>query len=95
MAAVAVAAVDFGVDAEHAGDVGTLHEAAVEHVLPQVVELVGKDAPSDSNGVVGFLADHPVQHFSEPPDSLVSEYLPFLCHWFRIAKTERLISTRN
>lgn len=40
LGAVAVGAVGFGVDTEHAGDVGALDEAAVEQVLADVVKLV-------------------------------------------------------
>jgi hypothetical protein len=40
--AVSVAAVGFGVDADHVGDVRGLNVGAVEHLLPEVVELVGE-----------------------------------------------------
>jgi hypothetical protein len=39
---VSVAAVGFGVDADHVGDVRGLNVGAVEHLLPEVVELVGE-----------------------------------------------------
>jgi hypothetical protein len=40
VAAVAVTAVSFGVDTQHAGHLGALHEHAVEQVLAEVVEFV-------------------------------------------------------
>lgn len=86
--------VGFGVDAEHAGDVGALDEAAVEEVLAEVVELVGEDPAGDPDGVVGLFSDDAVEHFRKPPDAYVLLCVPFLCHWFFIAKIDRLISTQ-
>lgn len=87
-------AVGLGVDADHAGHVGALDVAAVEQVLPQVVELVGEDPAGDSDGVVGLLPHCAVQHLREPPDACLASHLPFLCHPFRTANKERLISTQ-
>lgn len=36
----AVAAVDLGVDTDHVGDVGRLHEDLIQDLLARVVELV-------------------------------------------------------
>jgi hypothetical protein len=91
--AVSVAAVGFGVDADHVGDVGSLDVGAVEHLLPEVVELVGENAPLDSKGLIVLLPDDAVGHLGEPPDACIDSCLPFLCHWLRTEKIERLIST--
>lgn len=94
MGAVAVRAVGLGVDAEHAGYVRALDEAAIEQVLTDIVEFVGEDPAGDADGVVGLFADDAVEHFGEPPNTCVSKCVPFLCHWFLTANIDRLISTQ-
>jgi hypothetical protein len=89
-----VTAVRLGVDADHAGDVGAFYIAAIEQVLAQIVEFVGEDPASDSDGVVGLFSDCAVQHFGEPPDACLASHLPFLCQLLRTANNERLISTQ-
>jgi len=64
-----VTGVSFGIDANHSGNVGTLYEDAVEQMLPQVIELVGKDPPSHSERVVILLPNSSVEHFGEPPNT--------------------------
>lgn len=62
-------AVGFGVDTQHAGQVGAFDEAAVEEVLPDVVEFVLPDPAGHSNFVVSFLAHGAAEHFGEPPNT--------------------------
>lgn len=73
-------AIGLGVDADHVGDVRALDKAAVEEMLPQVVEFIGEDPALYSNGVVGILADDSIGDFGEPPDSLIMVLVPFLYH---------------
>lgn len=69
VAAIAVAAVGFGVGTQHAGHIGALDKEAVEPLLSEVVELVGEDSAADSDGIVALLSDHSIEHFGEPPDT--------------------------
>jgi hypothetical protein len=64
-----VTAVGLGINADHIGDVGTLDVGAVEHLLADVVELIGEDASLDSEGIVPGLPDDAVGYFGEPPDA--------------------------
>ena len=73
-------AVGFWVYADHVGDVRALDKAAVEQMLPQIVEFIGEDPALDSNGVVGILANDAIGDFGEPPYSLIMLLVPFLYH---------------
>lgn len=88
-----MAAVSFGVNTDHVGDIGAFDIAPVEEMLPQIVKFVGEDPALDSDGIVSGLADESVRHFGEPPNAYVVADLPFLYHSLRTAKIERLIST--
>jgi len=68
-----VTGIDLGIDTEHVGDIGVFYEPSVEDLLSQVIELVGIDSSLDSDGVISLLADDPVEHLGEPPDTFVIE----------------------
>jgi hypothetical protein len=86
-----VTVVGLGVDAQHAGHVGALDEAAVQHVLAQIVEFVGEDSAGDAESVVGVLADQAVQHLRKPPDACLKREVPFLWYRFFTANSDKLI----
>jgi hypothetical protein len=69
--AVSVAAVGLGVEPDHVGDVRAFDVDAVEHLLPEVVELVGVDVSLDPDLVVVGLAQQAVGHLGEPPDAVL------------------------
>ena len=71
MIAEAVRVVGFGIDTEHLGNIRSLDEALIEHLLPVVIEFVGDDPSLYSDFVIAFLAHHSVQHFSEPPNTYI------------------------
>lgn len=89
-----MAAVSLGVDSDHIGDVRTLDVGPVEHLLANVVEFVGENAPLDAEGIVGLLSDNSVGHLGKPPNAYIFASLPFLYHWFLTANSERLIGLR-
>ncbi len=64
-----MAAVGLGVNADHIGHIRAFNISAIEHLLPDVVELVGKDAPLNSQGIIGLLSDNAISDFGEPPDA--------------------------
>jgi hypothetical protein len=75
-----VAAVGLGVNTDHIGDIGSLNEGAIKHLLTEIVKLIRENTPLDSDGVVGFLSDKAVSNLGEPPDACVRLILPFLYH---------------
>ena len=92
---VAVAAVSLWINSDHIGNVGTFNIHFVEHLLTNVVKFIGENSTLNPNGIVSRLANKTVSHLSKPPDALIKILLPFLYHWLRTAKIERLISTQN
>jgi len=64
-----VAAVDFRVDADKIGNIRILDKKLVKHLLAGVVELIRKDAASETKAVVEILADDIIESAGEPPDT--------------------------
>ena len=95
MTTITMTAIDFGVNTKHACHIRAFDKGTIKHMLSQVVKLVGEDSPGDSNGVVTIFSKDAIEDFGEPPDSLIIKRLPFLCHWFRTANNDRLISTQS
>ena len=75
-----MAAVGLWVNTDHIGDVRSLNEGAIEHLLTEIIKLIRENTPLDSDGVVGFLSNKAVSNFGEPPDACVRLILPFLYH---------------
>jgi hypothetical protein len=64
-----VTTVGLGVNTDHVGDIGSLNEGAVKHLLTEIVKLIRENTSLDSDGVVGFLSDKAVGNFGEPPNT--------------------------
>jgi hypothetical protein len=64
-----VTAVSFGINSDQVGDIWALDVGPVQHLLPEVVVFIGEDAPVDSDPIVLLLADEPIGHLGEPPNS--------------------------
>ena len=75
-----MAAVGLGVNTDHVGDVRRLNVGAIEHLLTEIVKLIGENTPLNPNGVVSFLSDKAVSDLCKPPDACLRLCLPFLYH---------------
>ena len=65
-----MAAVGLGVNTDHVGDVRRLNVGAVEHLLTEIVKLIGENTPLNPA----------VSDLCKPPDACLRLYLPFLYH---------------
>lgn len=83
--------VHFGVDTQQVGQIRSFNEALVEHLLSEVVELVGDDPPLHSPIVISVFANDPVDHFGVPPDTYIRAELPLRWNWFLGVKIAKLI----
>jgi hypothetical protein len=73
-----VTRVSLGINAYHTGNIGAFNEDAIEHVLTEIVEFVGCYPSRNPDGVVCLLANESVEHFGEPPNTLMAMGVPFL-----------------
>jgi hypothetical protein len=90
-----VTTVSLRIDSDHIGDIRAFNINLVENLLTEVVKFIGEDSTLDSDSVIVWLADKTIGHLSKPPDACIEIQIPFLYHWLRIAKSERLISTQK
>lgn len=61
--------VSFRVNTQHARHIRALDEAAIKHMLSDVVEFVREYSAVNTDALVSLLADYAVCHFGEPPDT--------------------------
>jgi hypothetical protein len=62
-------AVSFGVYTDHIGHIRTFNVGSIEHLLTDVIKLVGEDASLNSQGIIIMLANKLVHNLSEPPNT--------------------------
>lgn len=64
-----MAAIGLWVNAYHVGHIRALNVCPIQHLLTDIVKLIGEDAPLYSEGIVGLFSDKAIGHFGEPPDA--------------------------
>lgn len=70
--------IDFWIDTKHAGNIRGFDEALVQKLLPIVIELIGNNSPFNSECIIASFPNYPIDHFGIPPDTFISEKVPFL-----------------